>query len=366
MGNISRATLPQEFFDITSAQLLMQPEPQYLYARLIKNALNAELDAAGAMGLPIPGRQFGGSGPGYADLEGSRLVLARDPIMAEAVKVVVELGKDQVGHTIRMNRPKFTNSTYTQAARRVPAGTTISTTPINVESEQVQITIDRFAGPYSGDQSAVAPYGIERFDANRGVHSIAAVKEFHLQRDFDRTLDGFGVALFDQAATTIYPDGMTADNDSAVAGDYPFSYAQIVNTHVSLSEGNIPTFADGKYLMVLTPRQTGQLSRDPEYQRLAKYHEDFNPLFKPMYFGTVDKFHILESSTLSTVANSSSVSIHYGQAFGPGAVGVGAGEMPRVTYHTNDNYGETALVIWLWYCGFSVLDNRFIRSLRSS
>src|SRR5262252_2132480 len=201
MGAISRATLPQEFFDITTAQLLMQPEPQYLHARLIKNALRAELDASGAIGLPLAGRQFGASGPGYGDLEGSRLMLAPNDMMAEAVKVVVELGKDQVGHTIRINRPKFTNSTYTETARRVPVGTTISTTPINVESEQAQITIDRFAGPYDNGQSAVAPFAIERFDASRAVHSMAAVKEFHLRRDFDRTVDTFGVQLFDQAAT---------------------------------------------------------------------------------------------------------------------------------------------------------------------
>lgn len=363
MGNIGRATLPQEFFDITSAQLLMQPEPQYLHARLFKNALNVDLDAGGAMGIPIPGRQFGGSGPDYGDLEGSRLILSPDPIMAQAVKVVTELGKEQVGHTIRINRPKFTNSTYTQTSRRVAVGSTISTTPINVESEQIAITIDRFAGPYD---TAVQPYGIERFDANRSVHSIAAVKEFHLQRDFDRSLDTFGVQLFDQAATTIYPEGMTADNDSVVAGDFPMNYGQIVDTHVSLSTNHIPTFPDGKYLMVLTPRQTGQLARDPEYQRLAKFHVDFNPLFKPMYFGSVDKFHILESSSLTLTNNSSSVAIQYGQAFGPGAVGVGAGGMPGVRYHTNDNYGETALVIWLWYAGFAVLDNRFLRSVRSS
>lgn len=368
MGNISRATLPQEFFDITTAQLLTQPEPQYLHAQLIKNALNAELDTGGAIGVPIPGRQFGDSGPGYADLEAARLALAVDPIMRDAVKVVVELGKGQVGHTIRINRPKFTNSTYTQASRRVPVGTTIGTTPINVESEQAQITIDRFAGPYDSAASvpAVSPLAIERFDASRGVHSMAAIKEFHLKRDFDRTIDAFGVVLFDQAATTIYPDGMTADNDAATAGAFPMNYGQIVDTHTSLSRAGIPTFSDGKYLMVLHPEQTGQLARDPEFQRLAREHTDFNPLFKASYFRTIDKFHILESSTLTTATNSSSVSVYYGQAFGPGMVGLGAGEMPRTAYHTNDNYGETALVIWLWYAGFSVLDNRFGRSVRSA
>lgn len=366
MGNISRATLPQEFFDVTTAQLLIQPDPQYLHARIIKNALNAELDAGEPIGLPIPGRQFGDSGPGYADLEAARLMLSPDPIFRDAVKVVAELGKAHVGHTIRINRPKFTNSTYTQAVRRVPVGTTISTTPISVESEQAQITIDRFAGPYDSTAGEVRPFGIERFDASRGVHSIKEVKEFHIKRDFDRTIDAFGVVLFDQASTTIYPDGMTADNDAAVAGAFPFNYGQIVDTHTSLAEGHIPTFSDGKYLMILHPKQVAQLKRDPEFQRLAQFHQDINPLFRSAYRGTIDAFHILESTTLTTVSNSSSVTVYYGQAFGPGMVGLGAGEMPRTAYHTNDNYGETALVVWLWYAGFTVLDNRFGRSVRSA
>ena len=44
MGIISRATLPAEFFDRTSAMMLIQPEPQYLYAQLVFMAdLQAEL-----------------------------------------------------------------------------------------------------------------------------------------------------------------------------------------------------------------------------------------------------------------------------------------------------------------------------------
>ena len=46
MALISRATLPSEFFDRTSAMMLVQPEPQYLYAQLVFMAdLQAELRA---------------------------------------------------------------------------------------------------------------------------------------------------------------------------------------------------------------------------------------------------------------------------------------------------------------------------------
>ena len=56
---ISRATNPQEFFDVTSSLLLIKPEPQYLHARLILSALAMKLGDGGMdMGLPIDGRDI--------------------------------------------------------------------------------------------------------------------------------------------------------------------------------------------------------------------------------------------------------------------------------------------------------------------
>ena len=381
--SISRATLPQEFFDITTPMLLRQPEPQYLHARLMLGAMSAQLDSDSSLGLPVPGRPFGDMGPNYANLDSQMLVIS-DPIYKDAITVVAESGKGNTGHTVRINRPKFTNSVYTRAVRAVPVGSTISVVPIDVQSEQALITIERFAGPYDATNSRVAPYGVERFDANRMIHNARTVTGLHLQRDFHRTLDSFGVSLFDDVVATaysdanptggiIYPNGMTADNDSAVAGDFPMSYAVITKTALSLTDNHIPPFANNKYLMILRPRQTEQLKRDPEFQRMVRYTQDKNPVFVGSYVGTVDKFDILESTTLSVVANAAAptpVNIQYGQAFGPGAVGLGMGanadEMPRVAFNTQDNYGETALVIWLAYLGLATLDSRFTRSIRTS
>jgi len=364
MSNISRATLPQEFYDITSASLLLQPEPQYLHALLAKSAFDAEISAMN-IGLQIPGRDFPTSGPAYADIDAARLNLS-DPILSPAIKVQNEFGQEMVGHTIRINRPKYTDSTYTQASRRVPVGTTFSTTPISVESEQVSMTIDRFAGPYDNTAAAVRPYGIERFDANRGVHNMAAVREHFFKRDFDKWLDRTVVDLYDQSSTAIYPVGMTAVNDSLAIGDYPFSYDQVRRTRTSMDAANIPKFADGMRIMVITPLQQEQLEADPEYQRLARYTPQFNPLFLKSYVNSVGNFHVFTSNTLLTTANSNSIPIQYGQAFGPQMVGMGAQGMPRVVPNTDDSYGERIVAIWIWYAAFQVLDNRFGRSVRSS
>ncbi len=44
----------------------------------------------------------------------------------------------------------------------------------------------------------------------------------------------------------------------------------------------------------------------------------------------------------------------------------GMGRPPRVASSTEDNYGETAKVIWLADLAFGITDSRFFRSVRSA
>lgn len=360
---LTRATIPAEFFDITSDMLLVQPQKQYLHALLIKAALGVSLKTDSELGLP--GRTIGSAGAPYNTVDADRLMLD-DPMLASACVAVTELGKEKVGHTVRINRPVYLNTTYTQASRTVTAGATISTTPVDVSSEQTAITIKRFAGPYSSAASAVAPLGVDRFDASMSLHKVAGIFGKQLADDFDHTLDAFGVDLFDNSANKIRPVGMSADNTSAVAGDFPMDFNTISRAEQKLDELNIPYFPNGKRVMVLAPRQCQQLEDDAQFARYAKEHQSVNPLLTQSYYKSVGKFDIYKSNSITVTANSSSVDIYKGQAFGPGMVGVGAGGMPRVAYSTADNYGEIALVIWLWYAGFVTLDNRFGVGVHSS
>ena len=370
MTGIQRATLPAEFYDRTSETLLLAPEPQYLFARLILSAIGMELDARTGLALPIPGRGLPDNGADYLKLQDMQFDMA-DPIARDAIRVVPDFSPaatTTTGHTIRINRPRFTDSTYTFASREVPAGSIISTTPVNVGSDQVPLTVKRWAGPYDSTNSRVAPLQVNRFDAQRAVHSIPAIAELHFQRDFHRTIDSFGVALYNsvRAANIVYPSGMTADNDAVAVGDHPMDYATLALTERRLDDAHIPKFKTGKRMMVLTTLQHEQLSRDPEYQRLAVFEKEFNPLFKGSYVGSCGGFDILKCTTLSQVNNSSSIPIQYGVAFGPGMVGVGPASMPYVAPNSQDNYGEDVLAIWIWYCAFGVLDDSFGCSVRTS
>ena len=372
MGNqASRATLPDEFYDVTSTKLLLTPEPQYLHARLIMSAVSTGFEKSNMqMSLPIPGRDIPDGVTGsYVGLDQLQFELA-DPLAEEAIMVVTDFseGSRNPGHVIRFNRPKFTDSTYTLQSRMVATGSAISTSPIAVQSEQTALVVSRIAGPYDNDNSRVAPLSISVFDAQRMLHSAASIHELHFTRDFHKTIDSIGVALFDnvQSTNVIYPDGMTADNDSAVAGDFKMDLATLLLAEKRLDDLGIPRFSNGRRMAVLTTQQKYQLTRDPEYQRQAQFHKDFNPLYKGTYVGTVSNTDIHMSTTLTVTNNSSSVPIHYGQMFGPNMVGVGPAQAPKVVANTQDNYGEDTLAIWLWYCAFGTLDTKFGVSIRTS
>lgn len=369
---LDRTTLPEEFFDVTGAQLLVQPEPQYLYCSLLKAALAIELSVPDMIGLP--GREAPNAGAPYSAADRDRLMLASG--IPEAVFQVKHDFSKGPGHTMRYNRPQFANTTYTEASRQVKAGSTISTTPIEVGSEQNTLTLKRFAGPYDSTNSRVAPYAIESFDANMGVHQLSKIAGTHLKRDFDRFLDSWSVATLDVPSTsvvtsgasinTVYPEGMTADNDATAAGQFPMTYEQTSRTSKEMDDLNLPTLPDGRRILVVTPTGKKQLKDDPQFAEYVEKHASLNPLASPTWFGSTPEFHCFVNNTLTVTSNGSSVNIHKGHAIAPGVLAAGVGRPPTVRTASDDNYGETPKVIWLADLAQKCADERFVLSVRYS
>lgn len=362
MSNVSRVTLPQEFYDWTSSELLIQPEPQYPMADLILRALGTSLAPPAAIGLP--GRMIGGQGADYSSPEADQLALEPDLISENLFAVKVDF-KGQPGLTIRVNRPKYTDSTYTLASRRIPSNTTISTTGIKVDSEQVSLTLDRYAGPYDSTAGEVRPYVIEAFDANMGIHNLVKIVGKHMKRDFHKFLDAVGVDLGMQGASTTYPAGMTAANDATADGQFPLTYETLSRLARQMDDSYLPTLPDGKRVLVLTPTGLKQLKDDKQFALYSHDFEKTNPLFRryTALKSILPEWYVFVSQTLDTTANSSSVNIHTGLAFAPGALGIGMGRPPAVVNNTNDNYGESVPVIWRADLAFACLDSRFVRKV---
>ena len=272
---ISRDQLPEEFFDRTSGQLLTQPVPMFLYARLFLRALNIELTPPSMIGLA--GRDIGGQGEDYKGAEQDALMLSDD--LATDLFAIKADYAGEPGHTIKFNRPKYDSTTYTQEARAIGVNQTISTVPVDAGSEQASLTIKRFAGPYDQSNSRVAPFGLDAFDATMGVHNLVKFIGNQLKYDFHRTLDSFWVTLANLGSTTVYPAGMTAVNDATAKAQFPLTYEQISRTSKAQDEANLPTMGDGRRCMVVSPTGKKFLKDDPQFARYAEFHQEKNPLF---------------------------------------------------------------------------------------
>lgn len=363
MASFSRASVPAEFYDKTDDALLVAPEPQYLYGMMYLSSLGLSLNPEASMGLPFQNRAIQGVGAAYTAADRDRLMLS-NPMLNDVMATKVDFNAAP-GSTIRINRPVFANTTYTESSRRIATGSSISTTPTTIGSQQTNLQLFRYGGPYDTTNSRVAPYAIEAFDANMGVHNAVRMHGTHLIRDFHRFVDAVNVSLLDLAATTVYPNGMTANNDATSVGSYKFTLDQVNNVEQQMDTANLPTFADGFRALVLTPVQIQQLQADKMYQTASQFFPEYNILF-PQYVKSVGKFHIFKSTTNTISANSSSVNIHYGHAIAPGALLGGMGRRPHTMPASDDNYGETVKILWIADLAFGLANNALVYSVRSS
>lgn len=384
---VDRQSIPEEFFDITSSMLLVQPEPQFIYAQLLKMAFGTSLDvgaySSAALGLS-PGRGIEAAwGQPYTSAEYDRLTLQPiDPSKSDAFIVVDEIGKTGIGQTVRINRPKYGGAGFDEASRKLKAGQQISTTGTDLASEQVSITVAAYAGPFDSGQSAVAPYSLNRLDAMRMVHKAVQLAGKNLQRDYDKWLDAVTVGLLDTttggtgfgstgksvgistSGGALYPIGFAADNDITSAGMAPGDAEMLSKAEAALKKGNIPRFPNGKYCAIIDPSFSYALKNDPQWITMAKFFSSANPIYAS-YVATFGGLEVFESTTLSSTSNSSSVGVTKHHVFGPGVMGVGMARMPEVKPSTDDNYGELAKVIWITYMAWSLMDQRFGLTMRT-
>lgn len=364
---LTRATLPTEFYDVTSARMLVQPQPQYLHAALWKLAVNASLSTPPDLAMMQERLTNGAAGAAVPSMQQLQLLLS-DPIYSQAFVNVTELGK-QPGHTVRINRPAFAATTYTEGAREIPGGGSISNVPVDILNEQVSLTLKRFAGPYDQANSRVAPFAADRFDANISLHSINQLLGLQLVQDFTRTVDTICVSLIDLVVNVLYPLGFAADNDATAVDAMPLDVNTIFRAQEVLDLASIPVFGNGQRALAIDPRGLRQLKDDPQFAQYVSTQPQLasmNPVLAKAYKGSLGSFDLFETATLNAPTNSSAVPVFRCQAFGPGIIGSGLGEMPRVTFSTDDNYGEVSKVIWLLYSAFRLLDARFGVSIRHS
>jgi hypothetical protein len=324
---------------------------------MFKRALAAQLPVPDALGHI--GRELGGVGADYSKAQDGALMLEPDMISESIFAATVDM-QGEPGHTVRFNRPTFATTTYTEASRLITPTTSISTTPITIGSEQTSFTLKRFAGPYDQTYGRVAPYSLDGLDTQMGVHKASKIVGTHLQYDFDKFLESMIITLLD-SMTAIYPTGFTAVNDFTTAGAAPFSYELASYAERVADDANLPVLPDGYRMLVVPPAAAEALKFDSQFARLSEFHKEVNALFPGTYFRSIGKIHLFKSTTLTSTANTSSIPVYRAHFLAPGLLGAGMGKPPKTAYSNDDNYGETAKVIWIAYLTAALLDSSFGR-----
>ena len=366
--SVSRLIVPSAVTDELSSRMLMPPEPEYFWANIQYGAVvNAQLRAGGAISVGL--RTFAGAGNPMPDSLGNPGNLNPAGVLSEAINV--EQHKVGLGSTIKMNRTVFLDTVYTEASRDITRKT-IGTTAVDLTQESVSITIKRAGGPYNTVASAVGPTVIEEFDLQMTTENLVAKVEGHLRRDRMKYSDTvLATKVINAAPSTayVYPGDPNFSYTTDVAAflsqnDRAFDLETVYRAVELALTNKIPTFGNGRYAMVLTPRQERQLKTNSRYEKAIQFHADKSPIYQN-YIGSIGRCDIFVSQTNPTTTTGS-ITVQQGVLFGPGLIGYVLAKECQIQPDDNTNFGQRVMLVWQCDEGSEILDNRFALSLRSN
>lgn len=373
-GAISRGTLPQNFLDSVSADIMLPtPEPQYLFARM---AMAGRLSLAAIdAGAPTAQQFVSMAGGGTVQDPGLDQLARSADIYPGALTVVDQLFGLNKGDTIKFPRDVFEGGGYTKSDRRLTTDQTISTTGQNIKTEEVPLILEEYIGPYLSG-TGVRPYAIQEFDAKYRANKfqLASKVSRHMRRDYTKWLDRVIRAEFLKSGNVTLPTGVANAAAFVAGGNAHISLEQILNARKALSDREWQPFANGRYVCLVPTTFNTQMVGDPDYRELSKNHTDGrNQIFG--YIGSVQDVDLFECTTLAhysdnggddiTAVEGSTVGagvvLDEAIMFGPGAVGFGTATAPECRWADDTNYGTVAKCIWYALHAFGMLDDRGVQ-----
>lgn len=375
MGQISRATLPQNFIDSVSTELtLPTPEPQYYFARMaMAGRLSlAALDA----GQPTAQQFVSMAGNGAVqDPALDSLARAADayPGALTVVDQLLGLGK---GDTLKFPRDIFEGGGYDEASRELNTEQAISVTGQTIKNEEVALVLKEYHGPYLGS-TGVRPYAIADFDTKYRANKVQLASKVtrHLRRDYTKWLDRVIRSQFLKSSNITLPGGITDAASFTPGGGANISLEQVFAGRKKITDREWQPFANGRFMCLVPTTFNTQMLQDPDYKELSKFHRDRNQLFG--YIGSAQDVDFFEVSTLAQYSDNSGdhiatlggatvgagVVVDEALLIGPGAVGFGTAANPECRWADDTNYGTVAKVIWYALHTFGMLDSRGVERL---
>lgn len=353
MAITTSGTLTQEFVDQLSDQLILEPDAQYILAIL------AQAARAGALGIPgILGeagvtanmQEAMGAGLGTLKLLDPRWMA----VAGNFAQVVSE--PTTPGKVILLDQPRYLGGTFTEASRTLTEGTRITANPQAATMGQVSVTIKEYAGPHDG--AAVAPIGVTDFLRRRAKHNLVQYLGLLLRRDRNKFVDRVIIDLM-LASTNVTTPGDTAEG--ALVADQKLTDSMLRAIKRKLNERNVPTFANGLYMFVMSPKQEQDLKGDPEFRESVRYLTNESPLVTG-HLTNHAGLMLVTSTNIPTkgVGAGGAVTGYQGMAFGPNAIGWAIGMDAEARRAKDDDFGREDRVVWIAHEGWKLLDTDFV------
>ena len=275
-----------------------------------------------------------------------------------------------LGDTIQLNRyPYFGETGLTITARSSDEQGTIGTAdPINQEVNKVSVVLTEYNGPYNTAETKVSPLGVTEKVARQAQQKIIdgddplsffnSIGGNSLKDDHDRWHDRVLCNLFLDTPNKRNPDGVVDGSTALTGAGSKIDEDDLGSIRETLLANDAPTFEDGLYYAVISPRIEKHLKQSSEFRSAMNY---YNPEMKMRgEIGIFEGFRFFLSTNIP-VATINSLTAHRGVFFGPNAVGYGEGNLPlQVRMNKNDDYERFMFLIWLVYRGYSLLDSRFV------
>lgn len=350
------ATVTQEFVDVLSQELLIQPDAQYVFATMANAARER------AMGLPDVRGESGAAANIEAAMGNAVGTIDRmGGPGSGTVKVVLD--PTTPGKTILIDRPVYLDGTFSEASRRLTEGTAIDVSaPLSPTLEQVSLTVREYGGPFDPGNSRVAPVGISDFVKRRARHDLLLYIGGLLRVDRNRFVDRVIVDLM-LSSTNVTTPGDTALG-SLSEGDEPLDEATLARVKRRLLERSIPPFANGRYMLVISPQHEEDLRADDKFREITRYAVERGPLMSG-YLTSYAGFDICISSKIPTAAVGAGDAVTGVQAvaFGPECIGHGIGMDAEARRYASDDFGRQDMFAWLSHECWALLNSNMVERI---
>lgn len=308
MALTTTATLTAELFDMIAQEMLIVPDDEYLFVRLVEPQKPS--------------------------------------------------GIDQGAKTIQFNAPDLLTGSYGETDRRLTDGTDIDAGIIPITASTKSMTIREYGGPHDG--TAVRPIGITDRLKRMAKHELASWIAMHLSRDRTKFVNKRRMDDLLSATNVVTPNG---DAEGVIGAGVKASAAWLRALNKKMKDLLVPRFANGRWRLIIDTTDEEALKADPELKTVFNFGGPGpgNPAVSGQ-IGTYENFDIFVDTLIPTkqVGDGSAITGHQSVAFGPYHLGEGEvmGAEPRRADETD--YGRKERVIWLSIEAVGLLYNTLV------